>query len=307
MCWPRSRTHRQVLPQAAVLLPHREAPALLQLHARLRREAGAEFPQHRALEVGQDPVHVHQHPQRRGRAAHPDPRSRIPALRSRHTRAQRPRLRHTRERSCLCIIHMNMHEGAGRRAWRAAPRGNRVGSTAGIEKKPTKAASRHSWGPRGGRDAAATSPPEEKEAQWSLSSHQGALTSSPGHGACKGNINFWVIPHALAAAGAGHGAHQLQGTPHPRWRRGRARQSKSSSVGSAPQGRASPAGIWKARVLSGTGSSRRVEKAPADTGAPYRASAVAYWAAEPCQDSTELHGLVSIPPPPFYGPPFFSF
>lgn len=125
-------------------------------------------------------------------------------------------------------------------------------------------------------------------------------------GFAKEILIYGLFP-VLSAVGAGHGAHQLQGTP-PRRRRAGARQSKSSSVGSAPQGRASPAVIWKARLLSGTGSSRRrVEKAPADTAAPYRSSAVAHWAAEPFQDSRELHGLVSIPPPPFLGSSFFLF
>lgn len=196
--------------------------------------------------------------------------------------------------------------GAGRRASRAAPRGNRVGSI-GNKGKAHKSRPPAPLGTPQWPGCGCHVPPEEKEAQGSLSSHQGALTSSPGHGAYKGNINFWVIPHALDAAGAGHGAQQLQGTPPTRWRRGGAHQSKSSSVGSAPHGRASPAVTWKARVLSGTRSSRRVEKAPADTGAPYRSSAVAYWAAEPCQDSRELHGLVLIPPPPFLGYSFIFF
>lgn len=141
---------------------------------------------------------------------------------------------------------------------------------AGMEQKGTKghkSRPRHPSGPRSGGMRLPGPRPEEKEPReprqpW-RSSNKG-----PWAGAGKGNINLRVSPRALYAAGAGHGAQQLQG-----WRKGGARQSKSSPAGSAPQGRASPAGIWKARLLSGTCSSRRrVEKAPADTAAPHRFS-----------------------------------
>lgn len=147
-----SRTHRQILPQAAVLLPHRESPALRQLHPRLRREAGAEFPQHRALEVGQDPVHVHQHPQRCGRAAHPDPDpgSRLPA----HAAAAPPAPAHAERAHAYASLHEYAWGGG------APPRQPRVGTGLGSSRnrgKAHKSRSPHPSGPRSGRDAAAAS------------------------------------------------------------------------------------------------------------------------------------------------------
>lgn len=148
-------------------------------------------------------------------------------------------------------------------ASRAAPGGN----SAGLQRKWSKRAQKPPLGTPQWGDATARPRPEEKEPREPRQPPRNS-NKGPWAGAGKGNINLRVSPRALYAAGAGHGTQQLQG-----WRKGGARQSKSSPAGSAPQGRASPAGIWKARLLSGTCSSRRrVEKAPADTAAPYRSS-----------------------------------
>lgn len=120
---PARHAYPQVFPQTAVLLPHREALPRRQFHPRLPGEAGAEAPQHGSLEVGQDTVHVHQHPQRARHAAHAACLCPVTA----------PGLSNTRE-SGADLHGTNMHEsGRGRRSSVGIPSphtrvGTRVGS-----------------------------------------------------------------------------------------------------------------------------------------------------------------------------------
>lgn len=58
-----STTHTQLWSQVPVLLRHPETPPVLQGNVGLVRVPGPEFLEEASLEVGQHPVHVHQHPQ----------------------------------------------------------------------------------------------------------------------------------------------------------------------------------------------------------------------------------------------------
>lgn len=59
-----AQTHAQLSCQAPVLLRHPEAPPVLQGNVGLVGIPGPELLEESSFEVGQDPIHVHQHAQR---------------------------------------------------------------------------------------------------------------------------------------------------------------------------------------------------------------------------------------------------